>query len=223
MRDDECGALALASTLHPHGAAVQAPTRCFTIERPRPSPPCRRVVEASACRNRSNTNARNSGLMPMPVSSTVTSTWEFTRSSTTSMRPPAGGEFHRVGQQVPEHLLQAVRVAARAADLRVEHHTAGEVSSHRSDGRTASTAPRDDFPQIDRLDVELHLAGNDAAHVQQVADDLRSARAHCARWCRGRAHDLRCLPARRLSSVDQPRMAFSGVRSSWRRSRGTHP
>ena len=43
-------------------------TRCLTIARPRPSPPCARVVELSAWRKRSNTCGRNSGAMPRPVS-----------------------------------------------------------------------------------------------------------------------------------------------------------
>ena len=57
-------------------------TRLLVIERPSPVPPYRRVVEGSACVNFSNSDARRSGAMPMPVSATLI----FTPAS-----PPSGG------------------------------------------------------------------------------------------------------------------------------------
>ena len=44
-------------------------TRVLTIESPRPSPPKRRVVLASAWRKRWNTYGRKSGAIPIPLSS----------------------------------------------------------------------------------------------------------------------------------------------------------
>ena len=46
-------------------------TSCFEMARPRPVPPKRRVVEASACVNASNREPALSGAMPMPVSRTA--------------------------------------------------------------------------------------------------------------------------------------------------------
>ena len=78
----ECRAAALARARDPHRAAVeldqllhdgQSEAEALTVAR----------REASACRKRSNTCGRNSGLMPMPVSATVISMCEFTRSSRT--------------------------------------------------------------------------------------------------------------------------------------------
>ena len=48
-------------------------TRLLTMESPSPRPPWRRVVEASACRKRSNTNGRKLGSMPCPLSLTLIS------------------------------------------------------------------------------------------------------------------------------------------------------
>ena len=39
-------------------------------------------------------------------------------------------------------------------------------------GRTVSTAARDDGGEVDGLDVEAELAADDAAHVEQVLDEL---------------------------------------------------
>ena len=44
------------------------------MERPRPVPPNRRVVEESACANGWNSRARCSSLKPMPVSRTASVT-----------------------------------------------------------------------------------------------------------------------------------------------------
>ena len=62
-------------------AAVQL-DQVLDDRQPEPQAAVPRVVEASAWRNRSNTCGRNSGLMPSPVSVTLISTCEFTRSST---------------------------------------------------------------------------------------------------------------------------------------------
>ena len=43
---------------------------CFVIARPRPVPPCVRVVELSPCSNAVNSFGSTSGAMPIPVSCT---------------------------------------------------------------------------------------------------------------------------------------------------------
>ena len=72
-------------------AATRPPCRSTswrTMARPIPRPPCRRVVELSAWRKRSNTCGRTSGSMPMPVSVTVSVTVAPLPRTRTSTRPP---------------------------------------------------------------------------------------------------------------------------------------
>ena len=78
-------------------------TRWRQIANPSPNPPWRRSVPASAWLKRSNRCGRNSGAMPMPLSETVTSMCELTRSNRTSTRPPFSENliafeqrFHRI-------------------------------------------------------------------------------------------------------------------------------
>ena len=146
-------------------------TSCLTIDRPSPRPPCRRVVEPSAWRNRSKTNGRNSGLIPMPVSVTVISTCELTRSSRTWIRPASGRELHRVGEQVPDDLLEPRRVARDRAGQRVEDLDDADALGlgGRQDRRQRRV---DDLGQAHPLDVQAELAGDDPREVEQVLDEL---------------------------------------------------
>ncbi len=87
-----------------------------------------------------------------------------------------GGELDGVGEQVPDHLLQPVGVAEdrarQRADRDVEEDPLGV-------GRRAHGLERgvDDAAQLDRLEVEPELAGDDARDVEQVVDQLRLERA----------------------------------------------
>jgi hypothetical protein len=80
-------------------------------------------------------------------------------------------ELHGVAQQVPEHLLEATGVAGDD-DAGVEHlleaHAPGLGRGPRGLHRLL-----DQRRQVHALHVEAHLAGGDAAHVQQVVDELR--------------------------------------------------
>ena len=60
------------------------------MARPRPSPPCARVLDPSACRNRSNTWGRKARGIPGPVSSMTISAWVSARRRRSSTRPPRG-------------------------------------------------------------------------------------------------------------------------------------
>ena len=73
----------------------------------------------------------------------------------------------------------------------------------------------DDRGRIDRLDVEPQLAGDDAAHVEQVLDEL-GLDARVPLDDLEPLLDVCAAVTRRLRRIcDQPRIAFSGVRSSW--------
>ena len=65
-------------------------TRLLTSDRPSPSPPCLRVVEASPWRKRSNRCGMNAGWMPMPVSATAISTCASSRCEHDLHVPPRG-------------------------------------------------------------------------------------------------------------------------------------
>ena len=82
-----------------------------TIERPRPVPPKRRVVEESACANGWNSRRRCSSLRPMPVSVTdsVTLARAFAdrRVAARDQHPAALGEFQRVADEVEQDLPHA--------------------------------------------------------------------------------------------------------------------
>ena len=93
-------------------------TRVHAIVRPIPSPPCERSSERSACMNRSKTRAWCSRLMP-----DARCRGPGPRPLPPRHRPrarcgPLVGVFHRVMQQVPEHLLQPRGVRPRRTGAR---------------------------------------------------------------------------------------------------------
>src|SRR5262249_50889822 len=83
-----------------------------------------------------------------------------------------GRELHRVREEVPQHLLQPVGIAAPPADAGIEQLLNPDLLgvralSDRLDGAV------DHFVELQGLDFEMDLSRNDPAHVQQVVDDLR--------------------------------------------------
>ena len=101
-------------------------------------------------------------------------------------------ELDRVHQEVPDDLLQTVRVAVERAGARIDQRLQPEPLGlerrpHRVERRFQH--PR----EIDRADVEPHLAADDAGDVEQVVDQLQ---LHV-----GIAHD-RVERARRRRRVD---------------------
>ena len=89
------------------------------------------------------------------------------------LHPPAAGrELDGVRQQVPDDLLQAVRIAGDRPGRGIEPLVDADAlrlrrRPHRLDRRL------DERERVDRLDVEPHLARRDAVHVEQVLDQLR--------------------------------------------------
>ena len=81
------------------------------------------------------------------------------------------GELDRVGQQVPDHLLQPVRVAPYRAgggvDPALERHRLRERA-----GRDGVDGGLHDGADVDGPELEAQLAGDDARDVQQVVDEL---------------------------------------------------
>ncbi len=163
-------------------------TRWLTTARPRPRPPCRRVVEDSACRKGSKTRGRNSGWMPCPVSRTTISAKRSLLSTDAASRtetrtcPPSGVNFTALVRRLSTTCWSrsgspcTMGIPGRgegvgrrvAADLAFELDALGLR-------RRRDRAHRlvDDLRQADRLEMEPDLAADDAAHVQQVLDQVR--------------------------------------------------
>ena len=93
------------------------------MDRPRPVPPYFRLVPVSACWNGSKMTRSLSGGMPIPVSVTENARTPVRPAQDRVVAAPARrgrldpqadlarlGELEGVGQQVPEHLLQPLRV-----------------------------------------------------------------------------------------------------------------
>ena len=83
-----------------------------------------------------------------------------------------GRELDRVREQVPNDLLQPAAVAEYWSRVGIQHRFDANVlgvggRTHRVDGGA------DDLRQVDGGDIQPHLARNDAAHIEQVFDELR--------------------------------------------------
>ena len=149
--------------------------------RPRPVPPCLRVVDMSACVNGWNSFAACSGVMPMPVSRTenLSCTFSPVRSSSSifSRISPLLGELDGVVDEVGQDLAEPQRVAQQVLrdvrrDVRQELQAllVRLLGGERGDGA-------DDLvePEVGGLDVEL--AGLDLREVEDVVDDGQQRRA----------------------------------------------
>ena len=79
-----------------------------------------------------------------------------------------GGEFHRVGEQVDDDLLDGAAIGHHGngpLDIGIDHQALvlGAPGHH-------AQRFRQRFGQIERLHVELHPAGFDLRHIQDVVD-----------------------------------------------------
>ena len=146
-------------------------TRCLTIARPRPSPPWARFRLESACRKRSKTWGRNSGAIPSPVSLTRTRTRAPSRATSTVTRPPRGVNFTALAR----------RFHATCWSLSASAHVQIDASSAEraratpllsAEKRTTSSAARTTATTSVRTTRSVQLARDDAAHVEQVVDNL---------------------------------------------------
>ena len=146
-------------------------TSCLTMASPSPRPPCRRVVLASAWRKRSKTCGRNSGLMPMPVSMTLISTCELTRSRSTWTWPPLGVNLTALESRFQTTCWSRAASPVTGAGERIEHLMDADAlgvgcRQHGGEGGL------DDLGKVQPLDVEAEVAGDDAGDVEQVVDEL---------------------------------------------------
>ncbi len=110
--------------------------------------------------------------MPTPESWTTISACEFTRSRATRTRPPGGVNFTAFASRFHSTCWRRAGSTLVQPMLAVERFLDPARASASAAGRTASTALLTAVAQIDGLHVEAHLAGHDAAHVEQVVHDL---------------------------------------------------
>ena len=73
------------------------------------------MTDASPCVKRSKMNGSSSGAMPSPVSVTVTTALGPIRDQRQRDVPAGRRELDRVDDQVPDHLLQPIRIAEHRA------------------------------------------------------------------------------------------------------------
>ena len=151
--------------------------------------------------------------MPMPVSATLISTCEFTRSSSTCTLPPFGVNLIALDSRFQTTCCSRLG-SPEIGPARGSSSFSSRMPLASAAGRTVSTAASMNATRLDRLHVEPHLAGDDAAHVEQVFDQLRLHAGVALDRLEALAADRRrrCVPRR--STCDQPRIALSGVRSS---------
>src|SRR5689334_5604924 len=85
-----------------------------------------------------------------------------------------GCEFHRIGDQIPDDLLQAVGVAGDRG-RRVDHRLYSNVLGI---GGRPNCLHRllDHGWQVDRLDIQAKFPGHDAGYIQHVLDNLAQHR-----------------------------------------------
>ena len=109
--------------------------------------------------------------MPRPVSLTVTSTCELTRDRRSCTLPPRGGELDRVGQQVPDDLLEAFAITGYRRRQRIDDGLEPDAFGVRG-GQHGGARVVQDRGKVHRRDVQAEPAGDDARDVEDVLDDL---------------------------------------------------
>ena len=141
---------------------------------PSPRPLCRRLIELSAWRKRSNTNGRKSAGMPMPVSATRTDGVAFVLRQLHFDAAALRRELQRVRHQVPDNLLQAVAIAKHLHAVRQPALDLDVLG--RRGRRQRLDGVLDDLPHLHRSDVEHHAPADNARDVEDVFDQLRLRR-----------------------------------------------
>ncbi len=94
------------------------------------------------------------------------------------MRPSGGVNLIALVSRSPQHLLQAIAISPHDLDTGIEHRPQTDTACLGSLPYRLDRALHD-LVNLQRLHLEMNLSGNDPAHVEQIADDLR-LHAHVA-------------------------------------------
>ena len=167
--------LPLPGSLSSHMRPSIISTSCVEMVRPRPVPPYRRVVDASACTNAPKISHCFSSGMPMPVSRTVKRrrTSSVPRSSTDDVDADFAfvRELDRVAHEIEDDLSKPPGVAEEAVG-HVGSDPAGEVQALLIGARRQQLdAVFDRIAEAERRAIERQPARLDLRDVQDVVDD----------------------------------------------------
>ena len=123
------------------------------------------------------------------------------------LHPAAGRrELHRVQHEIPHDLLQPIRIATDGARARADHALDPDFLGLRRGPRRVERL-LDDALEVDRADVETHLARDHARHVEQVVDELHLRVGLADDDVQRAGHAL----AADLAALQHPRPAIDGV------------
>ena len=150
-----------------------ASTRPRAIARPSPAPPVR---AGSLRQKRSNIRRAASGVMPLPVSSTLTVTWSPAASTSTAIGAVGRRVLQRVREEVQEDPLDLVGRAAdgrRVGELPVELHSACPRL-----GLDAADAPLHDRRDRDHLQLVVRARPRRSAPARTGRRRASRAAAH---------------------------------------------
>jgi hypothetical protein len=187
-------------------------TSCLLIVVPRPVPPKRRVIEASAWVNGSKIACRRSGAMPMPVS--FTSKVQLLALQLGAQGDAAFfGELDGVVEQVGQHLAHAQLVAAQAGR---QGRVVVDVDVQALGARVRRQGRRQLVDQRQQVVVVLFEFDRAFFQLGGVEDLVEQAQQRAA----GAADGIQVAALLGFSSPSsstsvKPRIEFIGVRISW--------
>src|SRR5438067_8936 len=188
-------------------------TRWRTMASPRPRPPWERVLELSACQNRSKTWSSASRAIPTPVSTTLMRTWDCTRSIRSSTFPDRCVNLIALESRFQITCCSRSGSPQNSADPGCRSAMSSTPFASAA-GRTESRAAR-----ATACRSILRISMRSFPAMMRETSRMSSTSCVWARALRSMVSSTRpsafgsTAPVRSIRV--QPRMAFKGVRSSW--------
>ena len=160
-------------------------TKRLTMDRPKPVPPNRRVVEESTCVKAVNRASTRLAGIPMPVSRISQRIGDaaivFLRNLALDRHFAFLRKFDSVAAEVQQDLAQAARIAAhQVRKARIDQGDDLEALGMRLN-RQQSGDVFDRIAHIHVEDFQIELAGFDLGEIQNVIDDRQAAPAALSR------------------------------------------
>ncbi|MDT0631761.1 hypothetical protein RM540_08395 [Rubrivirga sp. F394] len=185
-------------------------TRRSAIERPTPVPSCVRLWPCDACANGSRARATNAASIPMPVS--VTRTQAPSAPPPTSTVTPPRSVNRTALSRTAESARRSASLFAAAAGIDGSARTVSErPRSAAAAANAAATSPASrptSTGAVSRWPAppSIHARSSMLLSVAERRRAPRSMRSRRSRWS---------SPTSSASTSVPPRMAVSGVRTSW--------
>ncbi len=168
------------------------------MARPRPRPPCVRVIELSAWRKRSKTCGRKLWEIPAPVSRTVITTCDCSRASRSSTRPSRGVNLTALASRFPMICCRRSGSPQNSAESGESSQTSCTPLAS-AGGRTASSAER-----TTACRSVFFMLTRSLPAVMRETSRMSSTSCVCARA-------LRSMVRLHRSGAQHPRPAEDGV------------